>query len=156
MKEEPICLQRTSYLVYAMTSDWHKGTVSKNSSCKSKPKLNKNLSLSDENIFPIFTKSHLENALSNYTATCENITLIEDFNMNSDKNKFWNYFNETFNIKNLFKEPACFQSQHPSIIDLILTNHGSIFLYFKTYICWGTTQKYLLSSFEKFSSKSVQ
>ena len=31
---------------------------------------------------------HLENALSHYNTTYENITLIGDFNMNPDKNKF--------------------------------------------------------------------
>ena len=34
--------------------------VSKNSSCKSKQKPNKNLSLSDDTIFPILTKLHSE------------------------------------------------------------------------------------------------
>ena len=42
---------------------------------------------------------HLENALSRYNTIYENITLIGDFNMNLDKNKFLNYFNETFNLK---------------------------------------------------------
>ena len=36
---------------------------------------------------------YLKNALSHYNTTYENITLIEDFNMNPDKNKFLNYFN---------------------------------------------------------------
>ena len=44
---------------------------------------------------------HLENTLSHYNTTYENITLIGHFNMNPDKNKFLNYFNETFNLKNL-------------------------------------------------------
>ena len=68
---------------------------------------------------------HLENALNHYNTTYENITLIGDFNMNPDKNKFLNYFNETFNLKNLINEPTCFKSQNPSMIDLILTNHRS-------------------------------
>ena len=48
--------------------------------------------------------------------------------MNSDKNKFLNYLNETFNLKNLINEPTCFKSQNLSIIDLILTNHRSSFM----------------------------
>ena len=71
---------------------------------------------------------HLENALSHYTTIYENIALIGDFNMNRDKNKFLNYFNETLNLKNLLKEPTCFKSQNPSMIDLILTNHRSSFM----------------------------
>ena len=71
---------------------------------------------------------HLENALSYYTTIYENITLIGDFNMNRDKNKFLNYFNETLKLKNLLKEPTCFKSQNPSMIDLILTNHRSSFM----------------------------
>ena len=71
---------------------------------------------------------HLENALSHYTTIYENVTLIGDFNMNRDKNKFLNYFNETLNLKNLLKEPTCFKSQNPSMIDLILTNHRSSFM----------------------------
>ena len=51
-----------------------------------------------------------------------------DFNMNAFKNKFLNYFNETFNLQNLIHEPTCFKSQNPSIIDLILTNHRSSFM----------------------------
>ena len=51
-----------------------------------------------------------------------------DFNMNAFKNKFLNYFNETFNLQNLINEPTCFKSQNPSIIDLILTDHRSSFM----------------------------
>ena len=48
--------------------------------------------------------------------------------MNPVKNKFLNYFNKTFNLKNLINEPTCFKSQNPSMIDLILTNHRSSFM----------------------------
>ena len=48
--------------------------------------------------------------------------------MNLYKNKFLNYFNEKFNLKNLINEPRCFKSQNPSMIDLILTNHRSSFM----------------------------
>ena len=69
-----------------------------------------------------------ENPLSHYTTTYENIPLIGDFNMNPDKNKFLNYFNETFNLKKLISELSCFQEQNPSMIDLILANHRSVFM----------------------------
>ena len=39
-----------------------------------------------------------------------------------DKNKFLNYFNKTFHLKNLINESTCFKSQHPSMIDLTLAN----------------------------------
>ena len=71
---------------------------------------------------------HFKNSLSYYTTTYENITLIGDFNINPIKNKFLNYFNETFNLKNLINEPTCFKSQTPSMIDVILTNHRSSFM----------------------------
>ena len=48
--------------------------------------------------------------------------------MNPDKNKFLNYVNKTFNLKNLVNEPRCLESQNPSMIDLILTNHRSSFM----------------------------
>ena len=48
--------------------------------------------------------------------------------MNSDQNKFLNFFNETFNLKILPNEPKCFKSQNPSMIDLISTNHRSSFI----------------------------
>ena len=71
---------------------------------------------------------HLDNALSYYTTTDENITLIGDFNMDPDKNKFLSYFSEIFNVKNLLNEPKCFKSQNTTMIDLILTNHRSGFM----------------------------
>ena len=46
--------------------------------------------------------------------------------MNSGKNKFLNHFIEIFNLKSL--EPTCFKSQNPTMIDLMLTNHSSIFI----------------------------
>ena len=48
--------------------------------------------------------------------------------MNPDEDKFLNYFNETFNLKNLINEPACCKSQNPSLIDFMLTNHRSSFM----------------------------
>ena len=71
---------------------------------------------------------HLENTLSRYTTINKNTTLIEDFNVNPDKNKFFNCLNETFNPKILPKEHICFNSQNPSMIDLVLTNRRSNFM----------------------------
>ena len=65
----------------------------------------------------------LENALSHFTITYENMTLIGNFNLNRHKNKLLHYFTEIFNLKNLVNEPTCFKLQNPSMIDLILTNH---------------------------------
>ena len=70
----------------------------------------------------------MEIAFSHYTTTYNNITLIGDFNMNADKNKFLNNFLETFNLQNLINEPTCFKLQNPSIIDLILSNRSSSFM----------------------------
>ena len=38
-----------------------------------------------------------------------------------------NYFNNTFNQKNLINEPTYFKSQNPSVIDLILIYYRNIF-----------------------------
>ena len=71
---------------------------------------------------------HLENALSHYSTINENITLIKDLNMIPDKNKFLNCLKGTINLENLPNEHKCFNSQNPSMIDLVLTNHRSSFM----------------------------
>ena len=55
-KRTNLLIENILFSLYDDISDWHKVTVRNNSSCKSKPKLNKNLSLSDDSIFSILTK----------------------------------------------------------------------------------------------------
>ena len=65
--------------MYDDISDWHNGTVSKNSSCKPKPRPSKDLSLLDDSIFPILTKLRGEHPKS---------ILLGYLNINSVRNKF--------------------------------------------------------------------
>ena len=55
---------------------------------------------------------HLKNALSHHSTTYENITLIGNYNMILGKNKFFDYFTETFHLKILITEPLWFKSQN--------------------------------------------
>ena len=66
------------FSLYDYIRDWHKGTVNKNSSCKSKRKPNRNLSLSDDSTFPILTKLRSEHPKN---------VLLGDLTINSVKNK---------------------------------------------------------------------
>ena len=67
------------FSLYNEISDWHEGTVSKNSSCKSKPKPNKILPLLDDSIFPFLTKLRSEHPKN---------VLLGHLNTNSVRNKF--------------------------------------------------------------------
>ena len=40
---------------------------------------------------------------------------------------------QAYNLKNLIKEPTCFQSNNPSQIDLILTNQESMYTFSNTF-----------------------
>ena len=90
------------------------------------------------------------------TTTYKSITSTEHFNMNPEKNKLLDYFNETFNLKNLINEPTCFKSQNPSVLDLTLSNHRSSFM--KTVVLEiGTSDHHkMISSILKHNSAKGQ
>ena len=52
----------------------------------------------------------------------ENLLLLGDFNSEMSENGMRD-FSETYDLKNLIKEPTCFKSrENPTLINLILTN----------------------------------
>ena len=60
-------------------NDWHKGTVNEDSGCKSQQIPKRNVSLSDDSIFPILTKLRSEHPKD---------VLLEHLSNNSVRNKF--------------------------------------------------------------------
>ena len=75
---------------------------------------------SKDNIF-IFNH-HLGTSLDHYMSKYENFLLLGDFNSEMSEPAM-NELSESYNLKNLIKEPTCFKSiENPSLIDLILTN----------------------------------
>ena len=74
-----LLIENILFSLYNDINDWHNGTVSKNSSCKSKSKPNKNLSLLDDSIFPFLTKLRSEHPKN---------VLLGHLNINSVRNKF--------------------------------------------------------------------
>ena len=64
----------------------------------------------------------LGTSLDHYMSKYENFLLLGDFNCEMSE-KVMIEFCETYNLKNLIKDPTCFKNiQNPSTIDLILTN----------------------------------
>ena len=61
--------------------------------------------------------------LLRYLDTCENMTLLGNFNM-TPFNKNLQHFTDTFSLEHLINEPTCF-SVSPSRIDLFITNRKS-------------------------------
>ena len=63
----------------------------------------------------------------------ENTILLEGFNCEL-KEETPSTFCEVYNLKNLMKEPTCFENpENPTIIDLILTNKSKCFQHLGTY-----------------------
>ena len=57
-----------------------------------------------------------------YMSKYENFLLLGDFNSEMSEDGMRD-FSETYDLKNLIKEPTCFKNiENPSLIDLILTN----------------------------------
>ena len=66
-------------------------------------------------------------ALDIHTNNYDNLLLIGDFNEKESESHTLNFL-ETYNLKNLVKEPTCYKNpQNPSCIDWILTNRSSYF-----------------------------
>ena len=74
-----LLIENILFSLYDDISDWHKGTVNKNSSYKSKRKSKRNLSLSDDSTFPLLTKLRSEHPKN---------VLLGHLSINSVKNKF--------------------------------------------------------------------
>ena len=67
-----------------------------------------------------FHLEHLNRNLALYSSCYENFMIIEDFNVN---NSAMSIFCDTYNLKNLIKEPTCYKNPNkPSCMDLMLTN----------------------------------
>ena len=65
--------------------------------------------------------------LDTHSNTYDNIVLVGDFNEKESESHTLNFL-ETYNLKNLVKEPTCYKNpQNPSCIDWILTNRSSYF-----------------------------
>ena len=70
---------------------------------------------------------HLSKHMDNYLPFYDNIILLGDFNAEMSENAMIE-FCDIYNLKNLVKDPTCFKNvQHPSCIDLILTNRPKSF-----------------------------
>ena len=62
-----------------------------------------------------------------YSLKYDNFIVLRDFNAETS-NATISEFCETYNLKNLIKEPTCFKSlKNPTCIDLILTNRPKCF-----------------------------
>ena len=69
----------------------------------------------------------LGNILDYYYSLYDNVVILGDFNSETTEPAMSD-FCETFDLRNLVKEPTCFKSiQNPSCIDLILTNRPNCF-----------------------------
>ena len=65
---------------------------------------------------------NVSSTLDKYLSTYDNLLLIGDFNSEINDNEMKS-FCETYNLKNLIKEPTCYKNPlNPSSIDVILTN----------------------------------
>ena len=72
--------------------------------------------------------SHLSTGIDKYLCDYENFIILGDFNI-SMSNENMNNFCETYDLKNLIKEPTCYKNAiNSSTIDVILTNKPRRFL----------------------------
>ena len=64
----------------------------------------------------------ISTGLEQFSATCDNLILIGDFNVEPEEENMLDFLN-IYNLKNLVKQKACYKNpDNPSCIDLILTN----------------------------------
>ena len=73
--------------------------------------------------------NNVQSIMNKYINNYDNIIMMGDFNcdFNIKVNKLQE-FCETYNLKNIVKEPTCFKNpKHPTCIDLILTNRDKSF-----------------------------
>ena len=69
-----------------------------------------------------FHLEHLNQNLAFYSSCYEHFMIIGDFNVEAN-NSTMSVFSDTYNLKNLIKEPTCYKNPNkPSCIDLMLTN----------------------------------
>ena len=64
--------------------------------------------------------------LDYYSQKYDNVTIIGDFNITTENTHLQSMM-QAHNLNILIKEPICFQSKNPNQIDLLLTNHKSMF-----------------------------
>ena len=65
---------------------------------------------------------HLNRNLARYLSCYENFMIIGDFKLEAN-NSVMSIFCDTYNLKNLIKEPTCYKNPNkPSCIDVMLTN----------------------------------
>ena len=81
----------------------------------------------------------LSQSLDQILNAYENVLILGDININSLDKKSGKYkhlenFCDTFDLKNLIKEPTCFQSDNPTSIDVILTNKNRSFMHTKSVV----------------------
>ena len=71
--------------------------------------------------------NHIGKGLDSLSNKFENLILLGDFNAEVS-NSFMESFCEIYNVRSLIKKPTCFKnSENPTCIDLILTNHKKSF-----------------------------
>ena len=92
-----------------------------------------------EDVTPVVFLEKLSQSLDQILDSYENIVIIGDININSlDKTsaKFRHLsdFCDSYDMKNLIKEPTCFQSETPTSIDIILTNKPGCFMHTKSVV----------------------
>ena len=69
-----------------------------------------------------FHLEHLNRNLALHSSCYENFMIIGDFNVEAN-NSAMSIFCDTYNLKNLIKEPTCYKNPNkPTCIDLMLTN----------------------------------
>ena len=64
--------------------------------------------------------------IDHYLPKYENLILIGDFNLSTEYHHL-DAVIQAYNLNNLINKPACFQSNNPTCIDLILTNRKHLF-----------------------------
>ena len=74
---------------------------------------------------------HISKAMDTYLDQYDNMLLLGDFNC-EETNIVMKTFFDTYNLKNLIKEPTCFKNtENPSCIDFIVTNKERSFAHTK-------------------------
>ena len=79
------------------------------------------------NINETFFTNKLSAALNKLSKTYDNLLYLGDFNMTPIGSKLQEIL-VSFNLKNLIKEPTCFEGPTPRCIDLMLTNKKQYFM----------------------------
>ena len=82
----------------------------------------------------------------------DNGTTIGDFSI-STENTHLQSMMKAFNLKDLIKEPICFQSNNPSQIDLILTNQKRMYKFSNTV---ETVLSTITNSYQLFQNREHQ